>query len=119
MNQDLSFPNTPRLRREAVTMEAMLFRHCRTRHGGGVELCSDCRELLAFSLLQIGMPSLSVVLKCAIVATTASTSHFLIFQATAHASAGRIAPMTYVQLLVAIVGACILIFAYRAIKGRA
>jgi hypothetical protein len=53
MNPDLSFPTTPRLRREAVTMEAMLHRHCRTRHGAGSELCADCSELLAFSLLRL------------------------------------------------------------------
>jgi drug/metabolite transporter (DMT)-like permease len=52
--------------------------------------------------LHIGWPSLIVVLKCAVVAVSATTSHLLIFMATERASAGRIAPMTYVQLLVAL-----------------
>lgn len=51
--------------------------------------------------LQIGMPSVSVALRCAIVAVTASTAHYLIYLATTRSNAATIAPMTYVQMLVA------------------
>lgn len=51
--------------------------------------------------LHVGPPSASVVLKCLVVACTATVAHLLIFKATLRASAAVIAPMTYVQLLVA------------------
>jgi hypothetical protein len=47
-------------------------------------------------------PHWSVVLRCAIVAVTATLGHWCIFRATELASAATIAPMTYVQLLVAV-----------------
>ncbi|WP_188056062.1 DMT family transporter [Sphingosinithalassobacter sp. CS137] len=47
-------------------------------------------------------PPISVVLRCALVAFTATCGHFLIYMATTRANAAVIAPMTYVQLLVAI-----------------
>lgn len=47
------------------------------------------------------MPTWSVVARCAAVAVTASTAHWLIFNATMRAGAATIAPMTYVQMLVA------------------
>ena len=50
---------------------------------------------------EIAAPSAEVVLKCAIVACTATTGHLLIYSATVRASAAVVAPMTYVQLLVA------------------
>lgn len=50
----------------------------------------------------ITWPHWSVVLRCAIVAVTATMGHFFIFRATELASAATIAPMTYVQLLVAV-----------------
>jgi drug/metabolite transporter (DMT)-like permease len=53
------------------------------------------------AFLHIGVPSTSVILRCAIVAISASTSHMLLFMATERASAATVAPMTYVQLLVA------------------
>ncbi len=49
----------------------------------------------------IDPPSLEVVVKCAVVAVTASTAHLLIYWATVHAGAALVSPMTYVQLLVA------------------
>lgn len=52
---------------------------------------------------QIGWPHWSVILRCAIVAVSASTAHALIFMATTRASAATVAPMTYAQLLVAMV----------------
>ncbi len=46
-------------------------------------------------------PPLIVVLKCSLVALTASTAHWLIYRGTVLAGAATVAPMTYVQLLVA------------------
>ncbi|WP_284734474.1 DMT family transporter [Sphingosinicella terrae] len=46
-------------------------------------------------------PPLSVVVKCLIIAFTATVAHLLIYAATIRASAAVVAPMTYVQLLVA------------------
>jgi drug/metabolite transporter (DMT)-like permease len=51
----------------------------------------------------VGWPEASVVLRASIVAVTATCGHFCIFRATELASASTIAPMTYVQLLVAVV----------------
>jgi drug/metabolite transporter (DMT)-like permease len=51
--------------------------------------------------LQVGLPSIAVVLKCMGVAATATTAHWLIFIGISRAGAGRVAPMTYVQLLMA------------------
>lgn len=52
-------------------------------------------------MVHIGMPPLSVILKCAIISVSASCAHALIFMATTRAGAATIAPMTYVQLLMA------------------
>jgi drug/metabolite transporter (DMT)-like permease len=49
----------------------------------------------------IGWPSALVVLKCLAVACFATAGHSLIFAAVERASASTVAPMTYVQLLVA------------------
>jgi drug/metabolite transporter (DMT)-like permease len=58
--------------------------------------------------MEVHWPHWSVVMKCAIVAVSASCAHALIFMATTRASAATIAPMTYVQLIVAIsIGAVI------------
>lgn len=51
----------------------------------------------------VGLPHWSVIARCAVVAITASTAHWLIYLGTARAGAAQIAPMTYVQLLVATV----------------
>lgn len=53
--------------------------------------------------LHIGIPDWTIVARCAVVAVTASFAHWLIFMATTRASAADIAPMTYVQLLMALV----------------
>jgi drug/metabolite transporter (DMT)-like permease len=50
---------------------------------------------------RIGPPSPEVVGKCLAVAVSATLGHTLIFAAVARASASVVAPMTYVQLLVA------------------
>jgi drug/metabolite transporter (DMT)-like permease len=54
-----------------------------------------------WSLLEIGMPAPSVIARCALVAVTATIAHMLIYRATTEATASEIAPMTYVQLIVA------------------
>jgi drug/metabolite transporter (DMT)-like permease len=51
----------------------------------------------------VTMPTLSVILRCMVVAGTASMAHMLVYMATMRASAAVIAPMLYVQLLVATV----------------
>ncbi len=68
--------------------------------------------LLAFALaghvsgldrLHIGLPAWSVVARCALVACSASLAHGLLYKATEHVSAATMAPVTYVQMLVALV----------------
>lgn len=49
----------------------------------------------------VPVPSAIVVAKCLFVACTATIAHTLIYAATVRASAAVVAPMTYVQLLVA------------------
>ena len=49
----------------------------------------------------IGWPSAVVVLKCLAIAVFATAGHSLIFAAVERASASTVAPMTYVQLVVA------------------
>ena len=51
----------------------------------------------------VSTPDLSVVARCTLVAVTATLSHVLIYSATTLASAGRIAPMVYIQLIVAMI----------------
>ncbi len=51
--------------------------------------------------LEIGVPEWTVVARCALVAFTATIGHWFIFRATELATAATVAPMTYVQLLVA------------------
>ena len=59
--------------------------------------------------LMVGMPDWTIIARCTLVAVTASFAHWLIFMGTTRASAAEIAPMTYVQLLIAI-GLGILLF---------
>ena len=53
------------------------------------------------AILSIGVPDWTVIARCALVAVTASTAHWLVFIGTTKAGAATIAPMTYVQILVA------------------
>lgn len=53
------------------------------------------------SSMEVHWPHWTVILRCAVVAVSASCAHALIFMATTRASAATIAPMTYVQLIVA------------------
>lgn len=50
-----------------------------------------------------GWPGWELILRCAFVALTASTAHWLMYLGTLRAGASQIAPASYVQLLVAIV----------------
>lgn len=49
----------------------------------------------------VGMPDWTVVARCGVVAVTASCAHWLVYLGTTRAGAARVAPMSYVQLLVA------------------
>jgi len=56
----------------------------------------------------LSWPDWSVVLRCVAVAFSATLGHLFIFRATELASAATIAPMTYVQLLVAVAAGMLL-----------
>lgn len=60
-------------------------------------------HLSGSATFHVPVPSWSVVLRCALVAVTGTASHWLIYLATTRASAAVIAPMVYVQLLVAVI----------------
>lgn len=49
----------------------------------------------------IDVPDWTVIARCAVVAVTASIAHWLVYLGTTRAGAAKVAPMTYVQLLVA------------------
>jgi drug/metabolite transporter (DMT)-like permease len=53
--------------------------------------------------LVITVPDWTVVARCMIVAVTATAAHSLLFLATTHASAATVAPMSYSQLILALV----------------
>lgn len=48
-----------------------------------------------------GLPHWDVVLRCLLVALTATSCHFLLFMATVRTTAAAIAPIVYIQLLIA------------------
>lgn len=50
-----------------------------------------------------GWPSWDVLLRCCLVAVTASTAHWLAYMGTMRAGAAQIAPAIYVQMLVAVI----------------
>ncbi|GAB5347926.1 DMT family transporter [Alteriqipengyuania sp. 357] len=52
--------------------------------------------------LQVGLPDWTIVARCAVIAVTASTAHWLAFLGTTRAGAATIAPMVYVQMIVAV-----------------
>ena len=58
-------------------------------------------NLSGVEALRVGTPDWTVIGRCAIVALTASTAHCLVYMATQRAGAATIAPVTYVQMLVA------------------
>ena len=58
-------------------------------------------ELSGIRALALSIPAPSVALRCAAVAVIASTAHYLVYLGTTRANAASVAPMSYVQLLVA------------------
>lgn len=58
-------------------------------------------HLSGVEALRVGVPDWTIIARCAAVAVTASFAHWLVFMGTTRASAAEIAPMTYVQLLIA------------------
>ncbi len=58
-------------------------------------------DLSGLEQLQIGWPSWDIVVRCAIVAFTATTAHWLVYLGTARAGASQVAPASYIQMLVA------------------
>jgi len=59
--------------------------------------------------LHVGIPDWTIIARCTLGRVTASFGHWMIYMATTRASAAEIAPMTYVQLLIA-VGLGIILF---------
>lgn len=51
--------------------------------------------------LAIGVPDATVLARCALVALTASTAHYLLYLGTTLAGAATIAPTSYVQMIIA------------------
>ena len=60
--------------------------------------------LHATGLLTVPMPDAGIVARVGLVALAATTGHFFIYRATELASAATIAPMIYVEILVAVAG---------------
>jgi drug/metabolite transporter (DMT)-like permease len=52
--------------------------------------------------LAFGWPSWDVVARCAVVAVTASTAHWLVYVGTSRAGAAQVAPAIYTQMIVAV-----------------
>lgn len=65
-------------------------------------LAAAIGHLSGYPPLQVGWPSGHVILVCTVVAVSASFAHMLIYTATVRGSAAVVAPMVYVQILVAI-----------------
>ncbi|MCB2089702.1 MAG: DMT family transporter [Sphingomonadaceae bacterium] len=59
-------------------------------------------HLSGIESLHVGTPGWSMIARCAIVACSASVAHWLIYMGTMRAGAATVAPMTYVQLIVAV-----------------
>jgi len=59
-------------------------------------------KLSGVPALDFGWPSWDVVARCALVAITASTAHWLVYVGTSKAGAAQVAPAIYVQMLVAV-----------------
>lgn len=59
-------------------------------------------KLSGLPALDFGWPSWDIVARCAVVAFTASTAHWLAYVGTMKAGAAQVAPAIYVQMLVAV-----------------
>lgn len=58
-------------------------------------------HISGFESLEVNAPDWTIVARCAVVAVTASSAHWLAYIGTQRAGAATIAPTTYVQMLVA------------------
>lgn len=65
-------------------------------------LVASAAHFSGVEALQVGWPHWSVVLRCAIVAVTASTAHWLIYMGTTKGTAADAAQAAYIQLPVAL-----------------
>lgn len=65
-------------------------------------ICAIIGGVSGAERLAVGWPDWTVIARCAVVAVSASTAHWLVYLGTTRAGAATVAPMTYVQLLVAI-----------------
>ncbi len=65
-------------------------------------LAATIGHFSGFAPLRVDWPEWSVIARCAFVAVTASTAHWIVYTATTKASAATIAPMVYVQLIMAL-----------------
>jgi drug/metabolite transporter (DMT)-like permease len=59
-------------------------------------------KLFGGEALDFGWPSLDVIARCAFVALTASSAHWLAYIGTERAGAAKVAPAIYVQMIVAV-----------------
>jgi drug/metabolite transporter (DMT)-like permease len=75
----------------AMTASAILVLGTIAGHFSGIEA------------LRMHWPHWSVLARCAIIAVTASFAHYLIYMGTTRAGASTVAPMTYGQLLAAVI----------------
>ncbi|MEM6585693.1 MAG: DMT family transporter [Pseudomonadota bacterium] len=66
-------------------------------------LASLIAKLSGVPELDFGWPSWDIVARCAMVAVTASTAHWLAYLGTAKAGAAQVAPAIYVQMIVAVI----------------
>lgn len=64
-------------------------------------LAAPLFALTGIERFAVGVPDASVVARCAVVAVTASLAHWLVYIGTTRSGAAKVAPMSYVQLLVA------------------
>ncbi|WP_287446233.1 DMT family transporter [Altererythrobacter sp.] len=64
-------------------------------------LASVGGEVAQIDGLRLSWPSVDVIFRCAFVALTASTAHWLVYLGTTSAGASQIAPASYIQMLVA------------------
>jgi drug/metabolite transporter (DMT)-like permease len=60
-------------------------------------------KLSGMPMLDFGWPTWDIVARCAVVAFTASTAHWLAYIGTMKAGAAQVAPAIYVQMLVAVI----------------
>lgn len=65
-------------------------------------IVAGAAKLSGIETLDFGWPTWDVVARCAFVALTASTAHWLAYIGTSRAGAAQVAPAIYVQMLVAV-----------------